>query len=46
MTPRESLLSYNDIYLLLYDVNLALYLTGKGELLEMESEEKLQTVSQ
>ena len=46
MTPKESLLSPNAIFLLFYDVDVALYLSLEGEFLEMESEEKLQPVSQ
>ena len=40
MAPKESLLSPTVIYLLFYDVNLALYLTWEEELLDMESEDK------
>ena len=46
MTPKDSLLSPNAIYLLFYDVDVDLDLAWKGELLEMESEDKLQLVSQ
>ena len=46
MTPKESLLSPTAIYLLFYDVDVALDLAWKGELLDMEYEDKLQLVSQ
>ena len=46
MTPKESSISPNAIYLLFYDVNVALDLDWEGEMLEMESEDKLQPVSQ
>ena len=46
MIPKESLLSPTAIYLLYYDVNVALYLAWEGELLDMEYEDKLQPVSQ
>ena len=46
MTPKENLLSPNAIFLLFYDVNVALDLALEGKLLEMESEDNLQPVSQ
>ena len=46
MTPKESLLSPNAIFLLFYDVDMDLDLAWEGELLEMESEYKLQPMSQ
>ena len=46
MNPKESLISPNAIYLLFYDVDVALDIAWEGELLEMESEDKLQQVSQ
>ena len=46
MTPKNILLSPNAIFLLFYDVDVDLYLSWEGELLEMESEDKLQPVSQ
>ena len=46
MTPKESFLSPTAIFLLFYDVNVALDLAWEGELLDMESEDKLQPVSQ
>ena len=46
MTPKENFLPPIAIFLLFYDVYVALDLTWEGELLEMESEEKLQPVSQ
>ena len=46
MTPKESFLSPNAIFLLFYDVDVALDLAWEGELLEMESEDKLEPVSQ
>ena len=46
MTPKESFLYPNDIFLLFNDVNVALDLTWEGELLDMDSEDKLQPVSQ
>ena len=46
MTPKDSLLSTNAIYLLFYDVDVALYLALEGELLDMESEYKIQPVPQ
>ena len=45
MTPNESFLSPAAIYLLFYDVDVALDLAWEGELLEIESEDKLHTVS-
>ena len=46
MTPKEGLLSPTATFLLFYDVNVALYLDWEEELLEMESEDKIQPVSQ
>ena len=46
MTPEESFLSPTVIYLLFNDVYVALDISLEGELLEMESEDKLQPVSQ
>ena len=46
MTSKESLLSPTDKILLFYYVNVALDLAWEGEFLEMESEDKLQSVSQ
>ena len=46
MTPKESLLSPTAIFLLFYDVDVALDITLEGELLDMESEYKLQIGSQ
>ena len=46
MTPKEIFLSPNDTFLLFNDVDVALDLDLEGELLEMESEDKLQPVSQ
>ena len=46
MTPKESFLSPTAKFLLLYDIDVALDLAWERELLEMESEDKLQTVSQ
>ena len=46
MTPKKSLLSPNDIFLLFYDVDVALDLAWEGELLDTESEDKLHPVSQ
>ena len=46
MTPKERFLSTNAIFLLFNDGDVALDLPLKGNLLEMQSEEKLQPVSQ
>ena len=46
MTPKESFLSPTAICLLFYDVDVALDLAWEGELLEMESEDNIQPVSQ
>ena len=46
MTPKESFLSPNAIFLLFNDVDVALDIAWEGELLDMESEDKLQLVSQ
>ena len=46
MTPKESFLSPNAIFLIFKYVNVALDLDWEGELLEMESKEKIQPVSQ
>ena len=46
MTPKESFLSPNAIFLLFNNVDVALDLAWKGEFLDMKSEEKLQPVSQ
>ena len=46
MTPKESFLSPNAIFLLFYDVDVALYIALEGEMLEINSEDKLQPVSQ
>ena len=46
MTPIESLLSPTSIYLLFYDVNVALDLALEGEVLEMKYKDKLHLVSQ
>ena len=46
MTPKDILLSPNAIYLLFYDVDMEMDLDWKGELLNMEYEDKLQPVSQ
>ena len=45
MTPKESFLYPNAIFLLFNNVDAALDLALEGELLEMESEDKLQAVS-
>ena len=45
MNPKEILLSPNAIYLLYYDVNVALDLAWEGELLKMDYEDKLQPLS-
>ena len=44
MTPKESFISPNAIFLLFIDVNVALDIAREGDLLEMESAEKLQPV--
>ena len=46
MTPKESFLSPNATYLLNNDVDVALDLASEGELLDMESEYKIQPESQ
>ena len=46
MTPKESLISPTANFLLFIDVDVDLDSSLEGELLEMESEEKLHTVSQ
>ena len=46
MTHKYIFLSHTAIFLIFYDVDVALYLAWEGELLDMESEEKLQPVSQ
>ena len=46
MTPKESFLSSNAIFLLFNNVDVALDLAWEGYLLDMESEDKLQPVSQ
>ena len=46
MTPKERFLSPNDIFLLFNDVGVALDLAWEVEPLDMESDEKLQPVSQ
>ena len=46
MTPKESFLSHNAIFLLFNNFDVALDLAGEGELLEMDSDYKLQPVSQ
>ena len=46
MTPKDRFLSPTAIFLLFNDVDVALDLSRERELLEMESEDKLQTVSQ
>ena len=46
MTPKEIFLSPTAIFLLFNDVDVALDLAWEGELLEMDSEDKLQPVSQ
>ena len=45
MTHKESLLSPTATFLLFYDVNVALDLDLEGELLDMDSKEKVHTVS-
>ena len=46
MTPKKSLLSPTAIFLLFYYVDVALDIAWEGELLDIESEDKLQIVSQ
>ena len=46
MTPKYIFLSPTAIFLLFYDVYVALDLDWEGELLEMDYMEKLQPVSQ
>ena len=46
MTSKENLLSPTAIFLLFYDVDVALDIDLEGELLEMDSEDKVQPVSQ
>ena len=46
MTPKESFLSSNAKFLLSNNIDVALDLSLEGELLEMESDDKLQPVSQ
>ena len=46
ITPKDNMLSPTAICLLFCGVDVALDLAWEGELLEMESEDKLQTVSQ
>ena len=46
MTPKERFLSPNAIFLLFNNVDVALDLAWEGELLEMDSDDKLQPVSQ
>ena len=46
MTTKESLISPTTIYLLFYDVDVALDLAWEGELLDMEYNDKLHPVSQ
>ena len=46
MIPKESLLYPNEIFLLFYDVDVALDLALEGELLDIQYKDKLQTVSQ
>ena len=46
MTHQESLLSSTAIYLLFYGVDVDLDIAWEGELLDMDSEYKLQPVSQ
>ena len=45
MTPKESFLSLNAIFLLFNNIDVALDLAWEGELLEMDSDDKLQPVS-
>ena len=46
MNSKESLLSPNSIFLLFYDIDVALDLAWEREFSDMESEYKLQQVSQ
>ena len=46
MTPKERFLSPTAIFLLFNGVDVALDLAWKGKLLEMDSEENIQPVSQ
>ena len=46
MTPKESFLSPTAIFLLFHDVDVALDLALEVEMLDMESEDKLQPVLQ
>ena len=46
MTPKEIFLSPNAIFLIFNNVDVALDLSWEGEFLDMESEDKLQPVSQ
>ena len=46
MNPKESLISPNGIYVLFYDVDVALDITLEVELLDMDSEDNLKPVSQ
>ena len=46
MTPKESFLSPPDNFLLSNNVDVALDIACEGELLEMESDDKFQPVSQ
>ena len=46
MTPKESFLSPNAKILLSNNVNVALETAWEGELLEMDSDENLHSVSQ
>ena len=46
MNPKYILLSPNDIYLLFYDVDVALDISWEGKLLDMDSEDNIQPVSQ
>ena len=46
MTTKDIFLSPNAIFLLVYDVDVALDIAWERKLLEMDSEDKLQPVSQ
>ena len=46
MNPKDSLLSRNATFLPFYYVNVALVIAWEVELLDMDSEDKLQPVSQ
>ena len=46
MTPKESFLSPTAKFLLSNNIDVALDLTWEGELLEMESDDNIQSVSQ